>query len=140
MSMITKLVERLKESVNNTELYTECRLACYGEYNKLLREAADVIEELSAKLQSANMERSIQYYNGGWIPVSYRLPEPGEYVEGVAKYYLVQNKYGDMLVARYTHSGHWEQIYQLEPIEDEIVAWMPLPEPYKVESEVRNEA
>lgn len=72
-----------------------------------------------------------------WIPVNERQPKAGEYVEGVAKYYLVQNKYGDMLVARYTHSGHWEQIYQLEPIEDEIVAWMPLPKPYKPqESEV----
>lgn len=68
-----------------------------------------------------------------WIPVNERQPKAGEYVEGVAKYYLVQNKYGDMLVARYTHSGHWEQIYQLEPIEDEIVAWMPLPAPYKAE-------
>jgi hypothetical protein len=70
-----------------------------------------------------------------WIPVSERLPKAGEYVGGVAKFYLIQNKYGDMLVARYTHSRYWEQIYQLEPIEDEIVAWMPLPKPYKAESE-----
>lgn len=70
-----------------------------------------------------------------WIPVSERLPEAGEYVGEVAKYYLVQNEYGDMMVARYTHSGHWRQIYQLEPIDDEIVAWMSLPEPYKAESE-----
>lgn len=65
-----------------------------------------------------------------WIPVSERLPEAGEYVGDVAKYYLVQNEYGDMLVARYNHSGYWEQIYQLKPIGDEIVAWMPLPEPF----------
>jgi hypothetical protein len=66
-----------------------------------------------------------------WIPVSERLPEAGEYVGDVAKYYLVQNEYGDMLVARYTHSKYWEQMYQLKPISDEIVAWIPLPEPYK---------
>ncbi len=65
-----------------------------------------------------------------WIPVSERLPEAGEYIGDVAKYYLVQNEYGDMLVARYTHSEYWEQIYQLRSIGDEIVAWMPLPEPY----------
>lgn len=70
-----------------------------------------------------------------WIPVSERLPKAGEYVGDVAKYYLVQNEYGDMLVARYTHSGYWEQIYQLKPYDDEIVAWMPLPESYKAESE-----
>ena len=71
-----------------------------------------------------------------WIPVSERLPKAGEYIGGVDKYYLVQNEYGDMLVARYTHSEYWEQIYQLQPIGDEIVAWMPLPEPYTAESEV----
>ena len=64
-----------------------------------------------------------------WIPVSERLPKPDEYVGNVAKYYLVQNVYGDMLVARYTHSEYWEQIYQLKPVADEIVAWMPLPKP-----------
>ena len=66
-----------------------------------------------------------------WIPVSERLPEAGEYIGDVARYYLVQNEFGDMMVARYTHSEYWEQIYQLKPIVDEIVAWMPLPEPYK---------
>ncbi len=70
-----------------------------------------------------------------WIPVSERLPKAGEYVGDVAKYYLVQNEYGDMLVAKYTHSEYWEQIYQLRPCADEIVAWMPLPERYKAESE-----
>lgn len=72
---------------------------------------------------------------GRWIPVSERLPKPGEYEGDVDKYYLVQNEYGDMMVARYTHSEYWEQIFQTKPIADEIVAWMPLPEPYKTESE-----
>ena len=70
---------------------------------------------------------------GKWIPVTERLPKPGEYIGDVAKYYLVQNEYGDMLVARYTHSEYWEQIYQHKPYADKIVAWMPLPEPYKGE-------
>lgn len=68
-----------------------------------------------------------------WIPCSERLPKAGEYIGDVARYYLVQNEYGDMLVARYTHSEYWEQIYQSKPYADEIVAWMPLPEPYKGE-------
>jgi len=70
-----------------------------------------------------------------WISVSERLPKAGEYVGNVAKYYLVQNEYGDMLVARYTHSEYWEQMYQLKPISDEVVAWRELPKQYKVESE-----
>lgn len=71
-----------------------------------------------------------------WIPVSERLPKAGEYVGDVDKYYLVQNEYGDMMVARYTRNEYWEQIFRFQPISDEIVAWMPLPEPYKAESEV----
>lgn len=74
---------------------------------------------------------------GRWISVSERLPKAGEYVGNVAKYYLVQNEYGDMMVAHYTHS-EWRQIFQLEPITDEIVAWCELPQPYK-ESEEKND-
>ena len=71
-----------------------------------------------------------------WIPVSKRLPKPGELDGDVDKYYLVQNEHGDMMVARYTHSEYWEQIFQTTPIADDIVAWMPLPEEYVAESEV----
>lgn len=74
-----------------------------------------------------------------WIPVSERTPKAGECVGLVARYYLVQNEYGDMMVARYTHDGYWEQMYQYGPCADEIVAWRPLPKPYKAESEERNE-
>lgn len=70
-----------------------------------------------------------------WIPVSNELPKPGELDGDVDKYYLVQNEYGDMMVARYTHSEYWEQIFQTTPIADKIVSWMPLPEEYKPESE-----
>lgn len=70
-----------------------------------------------------------------WIPVNKMMPKAGECDGFVARYYLVQNEYGDMMVARYTHDGYWEQMYQYGPCADEIVAWMPLPKPYKAESE-----
>lgn len=80
-----------------------------------------------------------------WIPVSERTPKADERIGNVAKYYLVQNEYGDMMVARYTHNwyrgqmyGHWEQMYQYGPCADKIVAWMPLPKPYKAEGEVKD--
>lgn len=124
MSMITELIERLRESADDTELDMECSHACDGECNKLLREAADVIEELSTKLQAANMERSSQYYNGGWIPCSERLPEKnGEY--------LITGRQGAVNKRRY-HDGHWYGNWS-------VLAWMPLPQPYKAESEVNNE-
>ena len=69
-----------------------------------------------------------------WIPCSERLPEPKETENLIAKYYLVQNEYGDMIVARWDGNG-WEQMYQHEYLEDDVIAWMPLPEPYREESE-----
>lgn len=59
-----------------------------------------------------------------WIPCNERLPKEDEYN-------LVQNEHGEIMVARYTHSEYWEEIHQLKPVADEIVAWMPLPEPYR---------
>ena len=84
-------------------------------------------------------ERGCDFFDdcNKWIPVSERLPKAGEYIGDVAKYYLVQNEYGDMMVARYTHSEYWEQIYQLRTIGDEIVAWMPLPKPYEPQERSR---
>ena len=145
MSMITELIERLRESADDTELDMECSRACDGECNKLLIEAADVIEELSTKLQAANMERSSQYYNGGWIPVSERLPEVNQRV--------LVTSYGRVCYAMMTsadgNSGHpvfrlqdslnkrvvCETTVHSEFTTSRIIAWMPLPEPYKTESE-----
>lgn len=69
----------------------------------------------------------------GWIPVTERLPEPNEIDEnGCRRYYLTQDEYGDMMVCSW-NGFKWEQIYQLEPTDGEIVAWMPLPEPWRGE-------
>ena len=69
-----------------------------------------------------------------WIPVSERLPKPNAKDGLTARYYLIQNEYEDMLVARYDGMG-WTQMYQHEYLEDDVIAWMPLPKPYKGESE-----
>ena len=59
--------------------------------------------------------------------------KPNELVDNVRKYYLIQDEYGDMCVARYTKKG-WHPIESLFFLDD-VVAWIPLPEPYKAESE-----
>jgi len=110
-----------------------------GNDNKdfLSKEVQEAVEECALYIRSLLGLGILAYTDvkPAWIPVSERLPEAGEYIGNVAKYYLVQNEYGDMMVARYTHSEYWEQIYQLNPIGDKIVAWMPLPQPYNAESE-----
>lgn len=146
MSMITDLVERLREYADNPELDMYCTLSCDGECNKILREAADVIEELSAKIQAANMERSSQYYNGGWISVEDRLPEEGDWYLAVFK----EKDTGYITIPRVAgynggyNGGKGKNIWQIideygliQGYRDmlECVAWCELPEPYKPESE-----
>jgi hypothetical protein len=103
----------------------------YGEFSNLPQYDKSRVDEITNCIAMVVNEPSIQPEVGHWIPVSERMPKPGEYVGGVARYYLVQNEYGDMLVARYTHGEYWKQIYQLKSIGDEIVAWMPLPKQYE---------
>ena len=61
-------------------------------------------------------------------------PKPKETENLIAKYYLVQNEYGDMMVARWDGKG-WEQMYQHEYLEDDVLAWRPLPERYEYEGD-----
>ncbi|MBQ6679580.1 MAG: DUF551 domain-containing protein [Lachnospiraceae bacterium] len=71
---------------------------------------------------------------GEWTPVSESLPKPNEKEGDVQRYYLIQNEFGDMMVAAYLSNTAgetwWEQMYAYEPVEDEVIAWMPLPERY----------
>ena len=69
----------------------------------------------------------------GWIPCDIRLPKQNEYIGNVCKYYLVQDKYDDMYVARYTKRG-WNSIDTLFFL-DEVVAWRPLPKRYEYEGD-----
>lgn len=70
-----------------------------------------------------------------WIPTTERLPIPNSVYESVSVYYLVQNEYGDMMVATFIQfpggARVWQQMYQDGAIMEDIVAWMPLPEPWK---------
>ena len=65
-----------------------------------------------------------------WIPVSEKLPKENEYVDNVCKYYLIQDEYGDMHVAHLSGRG-WETIESIKALGCDVIAWMPLPKPYK---------
>ena len=71
-----------------------------------------------------------------WIPVSERLPEENKTV-------IASTKYGVYPEARYTKEDGWEWAYESGADYwvdlDEVEAWMPLPEPYKAESEVQDD-
>lgn len=65
-----------------------------------------------------------------WIPCSERLPEENKSV-------LIQKKEEDLMEIAW-HSGHywWKSFSYADIIDEEsVVAWMPLPEPYKGDKE-----
>lgn len=74
-------------------------------------------------------EDGCEFYSEGnrWIPVSERLPQKnGHYLCTVTK-----PQYIDRIYVRLNYwCGRWYGCSR-----GEVVAWMPLPEPYKVESE-----
>lgn len=113
--------------------------------NSISRQAAiKAIDEIESEVVDGDgfqYEKWRQYFcelpsaQPRWIPCSERLPEPNEIEEnGCLRYYLTQNEYGDMMVCSW-NGFKWEQIYQLESTDEEVVAWMPLPKPWKGEEE-----
>lgn len=113
MSLISK-------QINDLRAYAKDRK---GELAKLVSDAADTIEELSAKLSAANMERSSQCYHGGWIPCSERLPEK-------SGMYIITDKDGNVNVVRF-HAIAPE--FAKEYWKSQTKAWMPYPEKYRGE-------
>lgn len=77
----------------------------------------------------AETVKEIEENNNGWIPCSERLPE--EYGE-----YLVCNKYG-VYGLGFPHKDKYGNIYVETESEyiTEVIAWQPLPEPYKAKGE-----
>ena len=121
MSLTSKQIDELRAYAKGKK----------GELAKLINDAADTIEMLSAKLHASQMERSSQYYHGGWIPCSERLPEGRTEV-----IVSCTDDSGDTKF-RYTSSGWVTTDKEYWIVDNEInnfvVAWMPLPEPYREE-------
>ena len=84
-------------------------------FEYLITEALEVVADLCVK-----QAPSVNPQEPKWIPVSERLPER-------SGYYLTTNGYHEV------YSDYWEGTRF--DCTDVVIAWMPLPEPYKVESE-----
>lgn len=137
MSMTTEQIKTLKELADDPELDMLCDWD--GECRKALREAAETIETLSAKLHTANMERSSQYYHGGWIPCEEVLPKEKDYKSCHENYdgaILWCNNDGLIGMGWYYEStGQWSDIND-NKVSGKVIAWRPLPEPCQPNEEV----
>lgn len=106
------------------------RFTHYGYVER--KEAVEIVRDLCVKTEPPVTPKQ------GWIPVSERLPEEHTCGDGFiepSKYVLAQMKSGRMKVSRYwgSREGYkdcpWIDLSY--PTTDEVIAWMPLPEPYK---------
>jgi hypothetical protein len=70
---------------------------------------------------------TVERLTGRWIPVSERLPEINKEV------IVTDIETSDTYQSRYIGGGYWG--CDNGPLNDRIIAWMPLPTPYKKESE-----
>lgn len=91
---------------------------------KILSEAADTIEALSAKL--ADMERSAEDCGGGWILCSKQLPEEGKEI-------LLQDHCENIEIAKFGHNAFYQNgFYNGDWFStvNNYLAWQYLPAPY----------
>lgn len=70
---------------------------------------------------------------GEWVPVSERMPEKSDgYLVTVHPYYIVPGgKQVDILIWEKGRWMYFDDQCRLVEFPDPIIAWMPLPEPYK---------
>lgn len=145
MSMITELIEKLKDVSNTMQKIGMNR------QSSVIVDAYRTIEELSAKLHTVNMEQSNQYYHGGWIPVSERLPEERESMfakfKGTDKWInaMFEKISDDVLVtvefndgSRRTEVSHTidsEWKFNISTLQRKVIAWQPLLKPYSSNEE-----
>ena len=77
-----------------------------------------------------NAAETLKQKMGHWIPVSERLPERSVWVLAYCKTKDGYEYQTVLLLAKY--NGEWTDC---DDFCDDVIAWMPLPEPYKAESE-----
>lgn len=131
MSMLSDQVKKLREYAKGYE-DNPCNKTIL-DTDKILRQAADTIETLSAKV--ANTEQLDRYYNSGWITCDDRLPEDGVDVLVCFEYFRYgrYNRLFRTIGISYTYNGKWSGFVNGTSGWDQltIFAWMPLPKLYR---------
>ena len=145
MAMIQKQIKELRDLADDPELDMKCSIVCDGICNEALRNAADTIERLSAYLTDRI------FVNDGWIPVKWHhvTEEERKEEQYFGEYTIcfdcpMPEDEQDILVTVETSDGirfTEKEVFRYADEgccpnscfewETEVIAWMPLPAPYK---------
>lgn len=148
MNMINELIQKLRHYAEEYKNPPYGREICGTK--ELLIQSADAIEELSVKVEQQkqqNMEKSSQYYHGGWIPVNECMPKEYDsifakfkgtekWVNGMAEKISddvnvtveYENK-AKKVKTLHTCDGKWQIGNSL--LGFKVIAWQPLPTAYE---------
>ena len=87
--------------------------------------AIETVRKAQSIGQAHRMLLQLPSAQPGWIPTSERLPDVRQWV-------LCQCRAGIMDILRLTADGSWNKNYpHIEYMSGFVVAWMPLPTPYR---------
>ena len=123
----------IDEKVRHCEMI---RKASYGEkfYSTIEQQSclggagAIGLRDMPPKLASGEKYFELVERENDWIPVSERLPKKPE-IDGDSDDYIVQTRRVAQPFIGYWDGREWTD--EEVDILDEVIAWMPLPEPYK---------
>ena len=125
MCMISEQVKKLREIADG--INEETRRFTHWSAKRLILEAANTIEILSAKLAAANMQN-----DSGWIACEDRLPEENGYYEATVQS-IINNEAIRTTEQRCYHKKEKYFASLINPefdIDEEVIAWRDMPQPY----------
>lgn len=124
-----KIVERIDEELRKSEeryyrYLDDSNLPCMFDKSDIEEKRVDTIKEMLEIVKEVAEE-----YNGGWIPCSERLPEEyGEYLVWWTD--ITRGQYYE--IVEYEPDNGWiGEISQAFEGKYSVIAWQPLPEPFK---------
>ena len=124
-----KIVERIDEELRKSEeryyrYLDDSNLPCMFDKSDIEEKKVDTIKEMLEIVKEVAEE-----YNGGWIPCSERLPEEyGEYLVWWTD--ITRGQYYE--IVEYEPDNGWiGEIPQAFEGKYSVIAWQPLPEPFK---------